>query len=202
MFYKALKVVVRAVFFSLFRVKIIGRENLKIDGKAIVYANHVAAIDPIFIHCMLDRMPRFMAKQEAFKNPIERWIITKLGAFPVDRDHTDLTAVKTAFRVLSDGGILGIFPEGRRTTDGKMGPFMPGAAMIAVRTNAPMVPIYISRRMKPFCRTYFVVGKPYNIREKLAEVSDAQPDTVIAATEIAKNEIIKLKEQLESECQK
>ena len=199
MFYKALKVVVRAIFFTLFRVKIIGKENLKIEGKAIMYANHVAAIDPIFLHCMVDRMPRFMGKQEAFKNPLLRWIITRLGAFPVDREHTDLKAVKTAFRVLSEGHILGIFPEGRRTTDGKMGPFMPGAAMIAVRTNAPMIPIYISRRMKLFCRTYFVVGKPFYVRDRLTGVTDAH-DTAAEATRIVRDEIIKLKEQFESEC--
>ena len=101
--------------------------------------------------------------------------------------------------MLSEGHILGIFPEGRRTTDGKMGPFMPGAAMIAVRTNAPMIPIYISRRMKPFCRTYFVVGKPFYVREKLTDASDVH-DTAAEATRIVRDEIIKLKEQFESEC--
>ena len=165
-------------------MKIIGKENLKFEGKMIIYSNHVAAIDPFFIHCMLDRMPRFMAKKEIFQNKLIAWVVTKLGAFPVDRDNADMNSIKTAFRVLNNGEILGIFPEGRRTTDGKRGKFLPVAAMIALRANAPMLPMYISRRMKPFCRTYFIVGKPFY------------------ATDLIKGEVLKLKEQADKLCQK
>ena len=195
--YKFLKVIVKAIFFSLFRVKIIGKENLKFEGKMIIYSNHVAAIDPFFIHCMLDRMPRFMAKKEIFQNKLIAWVVTKLGAFPVDRDNADMNSIKTAFRVLNNGEILGIFPEGRRTTDGKMGKFLPGAAMIALRANAPMLPMYISRRMKPFCRTYFIVGKPFYIKDKLEDAKLSNPESVIDATDLIKGEVLQLKEQAE-----
>lgn len=199
-FYKFLKVIIKAVFFSLFRVKVIGRENLDFEGKMIVYSNHRHALDPAFTHCLLDRMPRYMAKKEAFDNKFLAWVITKLGAFPVDREHTDLVSIKTAFKILNDGGILGIFPEGRRSTDGKMGEFLPGAAMIAVRSKSPMLPVYISRRIKPFCRTYIVIGKPFDIREKMQDVSAGNPEEIIDATKIIRDEIIKLKESLEAEC--
>ncbi len=200
--YKFLKVIVKAIFFSLFRVKIIGKENLKFEGKMIIYSNHVAAIDPFFIHCMLDRMPRFMAKKEIFQNKLIAWVVTKLGAFPVDRDNADMNSIKTAFRVLNNGEILGIFPEGRRTTDGKMGKFLPGAAMIALRANAPMLPMYISRRMKPFCRTYFIVGKPFYIKDKLEDAKLSNPESVIDATDLIKGEVLQLKEQADKLCQK
>lgn len=200
--YRFLKVIVRAIFFSIFRVKIIGKENLNFSGKMIIYSNHVAAIDPIFIHCMLDRMPKFMAKKELFKNKFVAWLITKLGAFPVDRGHTDMNAIKSAFRVLNNGEILGIFPEGRRTTDGNMGKFMPGAALIALRANAPMLPMYISRRMKPFCRTYFIVGKPFYVKDKLESAKLSDPDSMIDATEVIKREIYLLKDQADKLCQK
>ena len=200
--YKFLKVIVKAIFFSLFRVKIIGKENLKFEGKMIIYSIHVAAIDPFFIHCMLDRMPRFMAKKEIFQNKLIAWVVTKLGAFPVDRDNADMNSIKTAFRVLNNGEILGIFPEGRRTTDGKMGKFLPGAAMIALRANAPMLPMYISRRMKPFCRTYFIVGKPFYIKDKLEDAKLSNPESVIDATDLIKGEVLKLKEQADKLCQK
>lgn len=203
MWYKFFRAIVKGIFFPLFRVKVIGKENLEFEGKMVIYSNHTAAIDPFFIHCMLKRMPHYMAKIELFKNPLFAKIITKLGAFPVDRDHTDMQAVKNAFKILNSGEILGIFPEGKRSLDGKIGEFHTGAAMIALRAKSPMLPIYISRRMKPFCRTYFVVGKPFYVQDKLDEaVNNANTSSVEDATKAIRQEIFNLKEQFESGCLK
>ena len=202
MFYKAFKVFIKAIFFTLFRVKIVGKENTDIKGKFIVYSNHRSAIDPVFIHCMLKRKPRFMGKKEAFRNRFFAWVITGLGAFPVDRDHADMTAIKTAFKILNDGEVLGIFPEGKRSTDGNMGEFLSGAAMMAVRAKAPMLPVYISRKAKPFCRLRVIVGKPYDMRERLEQIAGetSYSDSVAVATKIMRDEVIALKEGFEKGC--
>ena len=158
--YKFLKVIVKAIFFSLFRVKIIGKENLKFEGKMIIYSNHVAAIDPFFIHCMLDRMPRFMAKKEIFQNKLIAWVVTKLGAFPVDRDNADMNSIKTAFRVLNNGEILGIFPEGTRSNSQELLPFHNGPVTLAHRQKVPIVPFGRTKKVGLWGKICVSIGEP------------------------------------------
>ncbi len=74
--------------------------------------------------------------------------------------------------------------------------------MIAIRTKSPVLPVYISRKVKPFCRTYVVVGKPFDIRERMAEASAAHPEIVLDAAKMMKDEVLKLKESLEEQCRR
>src|SRR5690606_10964952 len=104
-----------AVFFSVFyRVQIIGIENIPKEGAAILCSNHISELDMFFIGYRIKRLVRYMAKEELFKNPLLRFFITRLGAFPVKRGKGDVGAIKTSLRLLSEGHIVGIFPEGTR----------------------------------------------------------------------------------------
>ena len=202
MIYKILKAIVKPIFFALFRIKVVGKENARYEGKMIMYSNHVSAIDPVFTHCLVNVMPHYMAKKEIFQNRFVIWLVTKLGAFPVDRSGADMASIKTAFRILKDGGTLGIFPEGMRSKTGQMGPFLPGAAMLAVRANAPALPVYISGKERLFRRTYIMVGAPFNVKQRVEEANSEGADAVSLAGSIMREEIVKLKEQYEALCRK
>lgn len=163
MFYRCLKAVVKPLFFLLFRVKLIGKENGRFDGKMIVYSNHCSNLDPIFMHLAVKPKVHFMAKKELFKNPLLRWLIVSLGAFPIDRGAGDTEAIKSAFKILKRGDTLGIFPEGTRSKTGKLGKFQSGAALIAIRTKSPLLPVYIRGKFRIFHRNYIVIGEPVDM---------------------------------------
>ena len=108
------------------------------------------------------RIFRIMAKKELFDIPVLGWLITKVGAFPVDRQISDINAQKTALQLLKSGDKLLIFPEGTRIRNGKESHPHGGAVMIAARMGVPIVPVYLSTD-KRFWRPLDVVfGEPYH----------------------------------------
>lgn len=175
MFYKVLKIIVKPIFYLIFGIKIVHKERLRYEGGMILIANHRSNFDPIFMHLVVKPKVQLMAKQELFKNPMLRWLVTALGAFPVERGRGDLGAIKNAFKILRSGGTLGIFPEGTRTRTDHMRPFQHGVAMIAIRTGAPILPIYFAKTFRPFRRNPIIVGEPIQMRDVLeAKLSNTE----------------------------
>ncbi|MBQ7705854.1 MAG: 1-acyl-sn-glycerol-3-phosphate acyltransferase [Selenomonadaceae bacterium] len=166
MFYRLIRIIFRAVFGILFRPKIIGSENLPTTGGFILSANHVSNWDPPVLATFIEREVFYMAKEELFKNAVFAAAIRKLHAFPVKRDSADKNAIKTAVKVLKDGGCLGIFPEGTRSKTGKLGKAESGVSLIAAMTKAPIIPAAIINTDKIFSaetkfpRLAVVYGKP------------------------------------------
>ncbi|AUG57554.1 MAG TPA: 1-acyl-sn-glycerol-3-phosphate acyltransferase [Ruminiclostridium sp.] len=157
-----------AVFFSVFyRVQIIGIENIPKEGAAILCSNHISELDMFFIGYRIKRLVRYMAKEELFKNPLLRFFITRLGAFPVKRGKGDVGAIKTSLRLLSEGHIVGIFPEGTRkkTADKKNKKIKvkAGAALLAQKSQAPILPVLIDASYKPFSKVRIIFGKPFTL---------------------------------------
>lgn len=157
-----------AVFFSVFyRVQIIGIENIPKEGAAILCSNHISELDMFFIGYRIKRLVRYMAKEELFKNPLLRFFITRLGAFPVKRGKGDVGAIKTSLRLLSEGHIVGIFPEGTRkkTADKKNKKIKvkAGAALLAQKSQAPILPVLIDTSYKPFSKVRIIFGKPFTL---------------------------------------
>src|SRR5690554_3147853 len=110
------------VYFRIFRNwQISGRTNIPAEGPLIIMANHVSYLDPPLVGCILNRRVNFMAKEELFRNPIAGWALKKVGAFSVKRGRADRKAIKKAFSVLEEEGVLGIFPEGTRHRPDKPG---------------------------------------------------------------------------------
>ncbi len=159
-----LRVFVNIVFTVFYRVEIKGVENVPKKGPALICANHVGELDMFFIGFKIKRMVRWMAKDELFKNPVLGGLIKWLGAFPVKRGRADVGAIKTAFKLLDEGHIVGIFAEGTRTR-GKAGvaKVNPGAAMFAVKKQVPVIPVAVEGRYKLFSRVRVVFGEPYYI---------------------------------------
>ena len=118
MLYGFLKGILPTMFRIIYRAEVHGEENVPKEGGAIIAANHISLWDPPFVGAFCPRRVSFMAKKELFENSVFSSIITKLGAFPVNRGAADRNAIKTALSVLSEGKCLGLFPEGTRSKDG------------------------------------------------------------------------------------
>lgn len=93
--------------------------------------------------------------------PVLGWLLKKAGVFAVARGKSDVGAIKRALKCLKEGEKLLMFPEGTRSKDGDMGEGKTGAAMLALRTGVPIVPIYIPAKKNWFCRTPVVFGEPF-----------------------------------------
>lgn len=179
-------VLVRAIFIILFFIlypyRVYGRSNLP-PAPFIVCSNHFSWLDPPLVACVFNRRQQihFMAKQELFQIPVINYIISKAGAFPVKKDTADRKAVQKALMLLKANKIIGLFPEGTRSKDGKLQELFDGVSWIALKSEVPIVPLAIKgpyRIFRPVTvhlgeAMYFKGeknGKKYT-REDLREVS-------------------------------
>lgn len=140
---------------------IIGKENVP-EGGCILVANHTQWADPVLIATALGTKHDIvaMAKKELFEIKPLKPLIEALGAFPVDRNRADINAIKLSLKAVRDGRKLLIFPEG--TTKHQEGDeAKEGAARIALKTGAPILPIYISENKKFRSKVYVVIGEPF-----------------------------------------
>ncbi|MDI6602184.1 MAG: lysophospholipid acyltransferase family protein [Thermoanaerobacteraceae bacterium] len=160
MFYALSKFFVGTILRILYRIEIIGLENIPKEGGCIISPNHKSNIDPPLVACFLNRTVYYMAKQELFDNKLFAIILKALGAFPVKRGTSDISSIKTSMRLLKEGKALGIFPEGTRSKNGKLGEAEPGVAMLAIKMNVPVIPVAIIGNYKLFSKITIKIGKP------------------------------------------
>jgi 1-acyl-sn-glycerol-3-phosphate acyltransferase len=141
--YGAVRILAGLVLRTWFRLRVSGAEHLPTRGGAIVAANHKSFIDAFFLGLATGRHVRYMAKAELFKGPLAR-LLPRLGAFPVRRGEADTEALATARTILSDGGLVVVFPEGTRVDEpDALGSPHHGAGRLALETGAPIVPTAI-----------------------------------------------------------
>ncbi|HVC32035.1 MAG TPA: lysophospholipid acyltransferase family protein [Chloroflexota bacterium] len=169
-FYDFASVSTHAIARLLSHVEVQGLENLPRTGPLILAPNHLHIADPPVLSAFLPRKIYFMAKQEAwghsFMGLLSRWF----EAFPVRRGEADLAAYRYALKLLADGKVLGIFPEGHRSRDGHLQPGQPGAVILAQRAGAPIVPVGIHGVSEVLSRSGVIhrrtlsitVGEPYH----------------------------------------
>jgi len=130
--------------FHRLRSNLGGADPLPEEGAAIVVANHHTSVDPVLLSVLTHRRIHFLMAREYYEMFACRWFFRALECIPVNRDAKDLSATKRALRVLREGRIIGIFPQGGirdpdDTLDGKG-----GVALLALRSGAPIIPFYIS----------------------------------------------------------
>lgn len=144
-----------------YNYKIIGRENIP-EGGCVVCANHSQWADPVLVATAMGNKHNLaaMGKKELFEIKGLAPLITALGCFPVDREGADINAIRQALQAVKDDRKLLIFPEG--TTHHQEGdPVRLGAARIALKTKAPILPVYISENKKFRSKVYVVFGEPF-----------------------------------------
>ncbi len=166
----------------LFGLRAEGLENIP-EGGAVIAAAHSSFVDPVAVAGVVRRPIHFMAKAELFKYPVLRWILPRGHVFPVRRGLADRNAIRHAISVVTDGHLLGIFPEGTRSKSGEVQPLQGGAVMIAIKAGVPVVPVV-------------VVGvKPLRLRRSV-EVRIGKPIAFGEARRAGKEEISAAGEQI------
>ena len=166
------------------RPKVHNRAALKSKGKVIYVSNHVKMSDPLWIVTITTRFIHFMAKSTLFSSKFMRAVFRLLLCFPVNRRTADTKSIKHACELLNKGKAFGIFPEGHRSsTERDMDSFDKGCAFIALRADAPIVPIYIVHHDRRFGqRVKAAVGDPIYPGEVKARCPGKKPvDAVNAA---------------------
>jgi 1-acyl-sn-glycerol-3-phosphate acyltransferase len=174
--YALVRGIVAPLLRLYFRMHVSGAEQIPAQGAAIVAPNHKSFWDSFFIGVCTRRHLRFMAKTELIEARYGR-LLVRLGAFPVRRGQADEDALETARAILSQGGLLALFPEGTRVRDpDELGNPKRGAGRLALETGAPLVPCAITGTEK-----LFRAGLPMPRRVQVA-FSEPIPVSDLAAT--------------------
>lgn len=165
MFYNIAVFVMRIVTKILFRYETVGAEKIPSDVPLVICSNHKNNWDPVFVSVNLKPKIHWMGKSELWNNPLMGKLISALGVFPVNRDETDLKAIKTAISILKQNKALGIFIEGRRVKEIDYNNAKPGAVAMAHKASAMIVPVYIEGDYSLFKKMKLIVRDPIDIRD-------------------------------------
>lgn len=193
MIYRFIRAIANGFLFLFFPYRRTGTENIPEKGPVVFCCNHISNLDPPLLAVSTKRKVHFMAKAELFRIPVLGGIIRLLGTFPVKRGAGDRQALKKAIKLLKDGHAVGIFPEGTRSKTGEMGQFHVGAALIALKGEAPIVPVAVCGSFRLFRPINIVFGSPIDVTPFLQE--KAGTATAKQVTELVVNEIRSLQEQ-------
>lgn len=179
-----LKAIIRPLFHLLFPFKVKGRENIPTDDRPlIVCCNHISMVDPVFL--LLAQKQEdiyFMGKEELFRSGFLAWLLGKQwGSFPVSRGKGDMNALALAEQLIAERKWMGIFPEGTRSKTGELGRFKSGAALLAAKTQAYVLPVSVTtknQKVKAFRRVTVSFGAPLSPTE--LELCGEKPNLRVA----------------------
>jgi len=191
-------VLTRALLFSFFRWQVHHAERVPATGPVVLVSNHLHVMDPPLVAASCRRRVHPMAKRELFETPLIGWFFWAYGAFPVRRFSADVGALRTARQHLRNNNLVLMFPEGTRSQPGPLQPALPGAAMVALLSNAPIVPVAITgthrlsltrsliawvRRARPQIEVTF--GEPFYLEAGPANASRAEHATDLIMRRVA-----------------
>ncbi|HET9017220.1 MAG TPA: lysophospholipid acyltransferase family protein [Thermomicrobiaceae bacterium] len=199
--FENLRKVVVPTLALLIGFRIEGLEHVPRSGGALVVSNHLHNADPILLVAAYPRPLLWMAKKEVFGVPVISWIARQAGAFPVDRGTADRGALRQAEGLLDEGLLVGVFPEGTRSTTGGIKSVYPGVALIALRSGVPILPTAIfgtevlpfnghkgRRRGRGRPRVTVRIGRPFELPPRRAgeHRSDLASLTDLMMVEVAR----------------
>ncbi|MBQ2770595.1 MAG: 1-acyl-sn-glycerol-3-phosphate acyltransferase [Clostridia bacterium] len=178
----------------ILRPKVVHHERLFFKGKAIIVSNHWSMADPVLIAFVSPRIIHFMAKAELFQSWIGNLFFRSINAFPVNREKTDLTSMRKAKEVLDAGKVFGIFPEGKRAVRRRLDELEKGAAFMALRCDAPIIPVYTDPETFKRFRIRIIVGEPIHAKDVAAQGKGKPVDVV---TEAIRNSLMAMENEME-----
>jgi 1-acyl-sn-glycerol-3-phosphate acyltransferase len=157
------------------RLRVVGREHIDSTRGGLFLVNHQSFLDPLFVAVFLGRPVSYLARDNLFRIPVIGWILRKTYVIPISREAARGGSIRSALERLESGFLVGIFPEGTRTSDGKVGDFRPGFLALARRTQQPIYPVGIvgADRIMPrnsnwirLGRVDVVIGAPLTLSER------------------------------------
>ncbi len=176
-----IRLIARAVFAVIARIRLQGRENVPREGAFIVASNHLSWLDVPLIPSPFSRPVVYMAKDETFHSEYA-WLVRFMGAFPVKRGEADRQALRAADEQLKAGNILIIFPEGTRSKTHTLATAHAGLGMIALRAGVPIVPVAVwgsEKALKTFRpRVNVIYGEPMTFKPKGPKITREDIDGV------------------------
>ena len=166
--YWIFKAVLTPFFRYFFRIRVEGIENIPKRGRAILASNHLAVFDSFFLPCVIRRRVTFVAKAEYFEDRKTAWFFRAAGQIPIKRSGGSASqgALDAAAEVLDADQLFGIYPEGTRSPDGRCYKGRTGVARLALRCNAPVVPVAMigTRECQPIGQAMPNLFMPITIR--------------------------------------
>ena len=156
---------VRAFMRIIFKIEIRGSENLPKEGGCMLCCNHLSMWDPVLISCFMSRKISFIAKEELKKVPFVGGVLKGADTIFIKRNTSDLAAIKASMKAIGDGRVLGIFPTGTREKKDPAAKPKSGAALIAAKTGAIVVPVAINATYKIFSKVEVTIGEPIDYSE-------------------------------------
>lgn len=146
--YRVVRPIISLLFKIIYNPKIVGKENIKKEGRIILAGNHTNILDAVLLMSTTKRSIHFLAKDELWKG-LKRVIFSNMGLIPVNRRKKDKNALEEAIKYLNNDQVIGIFPEG---TIGKNGllPFKMGAVKMAYETKSKILPFVITGKYRIF----------------------------------------------------
>jgi 1-acyl-sn-glycerol-3-phosphate acyltransferase len=182
---RSLTPIVRAVY----RLEVRGQEHVPPAGALVVAANHDSILDPFVLAAAIWRPTRYLGKAELWHVPLLRFWLDSVEAIPVERGRSDVGAIESAIAALEAGEVVGIFPEGGVKREG---PWLRGAARLALATGAPLLPVRLLETRRAlgrgnvgFPRLAALIGEPIAVErtEPTVELARALTDRLQAAVE-------------------
>ena len=169
----------------------------RIRGGAIVIANHMGHFDPVYLMMAIwYRRHHFVCTKEFFEGRFSSWLFSRFHCIPIDRDNFSMESLRRITDELRAGRLVSLFPEGRITASSDVAPFKSGMVLMAMKSETPIVPVYICPRKHWYSRLTVCIGRPLDvIAEMGGRPSLTKMNEVAALLEEKERELIALAEQ-------
>ncbi|HVJ84825.1 MAG TPA: lysophospholipid acyltransferase family protein [Caulifigura sp.] len=173
MVWRTLQWIMQNVFAFWLEYRSRGSEHLP-TGPALLIINHQSFLDPLLVGVGLQRPISFLARDTLFKVPVIGWILRSTYVMPIRREAAGTESLRVSLQRLQQGYLVGVFPEGTRTRDGRLGPMKPGFVALVRRAEVPVVPVAVSGAFEAMPRGAFflrprkvrvVFGEPIGVEE-------------------------------------
>lgn len=151
------------------RIKIEGREHVP-KGGCFIVSNHVSYMDPTTVGWAVAREIYYLGRKTLFKPPFWSWFLPICNVLPIDRDAHDIAGLRRIIKMMKEGHAVLLFPEGTRSSDGRLQPAEPGAGLVAIKAGVPVLPVRVFGTYESLSRhskrlrlhpIRVVIGEPY-----------------------------------------
>lgn len=135
------------------RMRVHGLDRIPREGGVLIVSNHASFLDPMALAGSIRfRILHFMARDSLVHAPLIGWLMTRLELILIDRNRGDVAALKAALRLLKEGEMVGLFPEGTRTPDGNLQPARGGIGFLIAKARVPVIPAYVGGTFRALAR--------------------------------------------------